>query len=186
MTNVELFKASNLKFFSIHQGVVGSLYFRGVDRKDGHKVFYCGRIRLCHDDGPVIENKAVAKWLLLEADEAQVYRIYDALDEGIHTGNYDHYFTLLDALKIYADVTKIESLIPAVSKSIFERHLFLDGYEGIHPSRGVLEFKDGHHQISDEQLKAIMKVINPTEKVDVQNKKLKDLISQLDIDWLHQ
>ena len=59
MTNEQLFVPGNLIFVSRHDGIVGSLYFRGVD-EDGR--VSRGRIRLCHDCGPCVENDIIDQW----------------------------------------------------------------------------------------------------------------------------
>lgn len=189
MTNVELFKASNFKFFSIHKGVAGSLYFKGVENRGAaNQVVYCGRIRLCHKyGGPTIENNAVSSWLLLKASGSEVDAILNALDKGNDTGNYQDYIVLVNKLKQFADIVKGDSLIPAMSRDIFERHLYLNGTEDVHPSRGVLESKDAQHQISDEQLKAIIDVITTSGgDIKTRNKRLKACIDKGMPSWLRQ
>jgi hypothetical protein len=68
MTDKQLFKKENIIATSVHQltinnevkNIIGSIYFRAVDKNE----VFRGRLRLCHYDGPEIENNKVLGWKL--------------------------------------------------------------------------------------------------------------------------
>lgn len=68
MDDNQLFRLQNLVFVSTHNNnghmVIGSIYFRAFE--NNHIVR--GRIRLCHDFGPVVENNNFTSWNLRQFD----------------------------------------------------------------------------------------------------------------------
>jgi hypothetical protein len=129
MENTELFTQRNYKFFSIHKGVVGSLYFRGVDKMNN--TIHRGRIRLVHNSGPKIENQEVDKWSLYTLDNNR-----KMLENSI------------------IDMVDNDSLIKMSSQKIYEKYT-----NHSHHSRGYLEVCDASHQISDEQITELVSKI---------------------------
>jgi|GEM_PF-5660575 hypothetical protein len=68
MTDKQLFKNENIIATSVHKltiknkvkNIIGSIYFRAVENNE----VFRGRLRLCHYDGPEIENNKVLGWKL--------------------------------------------------------------------------------------------------------------------------
>lgn len=94
MTDKQLFKKENIIATSVHQltinnevkDIIGSIYFRAVENTD----VFRGRLRLCHYDGPEIENNEITEWRLgnkTKDEEVELYYDFELHNNVISNGD---------------------------------------------------------------------------------------------------
>jgi hypothetical protein len=180
MTNEELFTQRNYKFFSKHkesgQMKAGSLYFRGAEGN----VIYRGRIRLCHEDGPEVQNNLVNRWELLSFSDEDMAKY---MDENISDAKIS---TVIDNLHVACDLVKNDSRINTETKIIAEKN-----NDEVHISRGIYISNEGRFQLSTEQILNLVNEINGFGNISIEekNNKIKNIIEKSPLsypDWLYQ
>ena len=165
MTKEELFVPGNLIFVSRHNNVVGSLYFRGVDK--GGRV-YRGRIRLCHDCGPTIENDEVLDW--------KVSNIYDDKKEK-------ESFNVYLGMQVEEGGTYLSEMFILQDKNNTKKK---------HTSRGCLSLDKGG--ITPDIISNLLALIEPFTKwqsdnfhfVEAINNAIKNYLNNTNVVLLHQ
>ena len=115
-----MFRISNLIFVSMHENIVGSIYFRiRRQENDGSQSVYRGRIRLRHSHGPEIVWNDMPETFWQLAKEREYIKMPGKLP----------------AEYVYGDiVTDEKSTIDAAEEKIINEKYS----HGIHPSRGIL------------------------------------------------
>jgi hypothetical protein len=124
MTEKDVFKTENLVFVSKNGCVVGSLYFRAVEKNN----VYRGRIRLYHESGPQISfrEQPETTWLLVTEEGFNAYKTNRDKKSALST-------VLADEIigDLVSDFDK--TISKAQNKKIYELYT-----HGRHHSRGVL------------------------------------------------